>query len=495
VSLRLAPASEEHLLALLPRGETIRNFVYTGVLDRVAAHARVSLLSVRPNADIWALLQSRYSSVLELTELPERRIVWQLREVLDMAHGRWLWSQAARSRWKARDSEAVGAHERLKRRSKKIACYPFANRPGLNFLSKLERLSTDWLRTTDRAIRIIDDLKPTVVFNASHIHSALSLPWVQAAQALNIRTGTFLFSWDNLTSQGRLLPRYDFYLVWNEPIRADLLRIYPEIRPEQVFVTGTPQFDPHFHAENYWSREEFCAHVGADPSRSIVLYTTSMPRPAVGEQRIVEGIARMLREMPEFGPPQLLVRVYPKDRTGRFDEIKSRCPEVLFPPVPWEPNWLTPLPDDSAVLTNTLRHADVGINVASTVSLELCMFGKPVVNAAYDPPGVDIRPFDYPSFYLYDHYRPVADSGAVLIARSEDEMAAMIREALSNGSATRQKQDALLRTMFGDLLDGASSDRVADTLLAMTGTRSESAVLPAGHSPRRATASRPTRCA
>jgi hypothetical protein len=171
----------------------------------------------------------------------------------------------------------------------------------------------------------------------------------------------------------------------------------------------------------------------------------------------------------EYGPPQLLVRVYPKDRTGRFEEIKSRCPDVLFPPVAWEANWLTPLPADSAMLTNTLRHADVGINVASTLSLELCMFGKPVINVGYDPPGVDIRPFNYRSFYEFDHYRPVAQSGAIAMAWSEDQMPALIRQALVSPSQNRASQSALLTRMFGGMLDGVGSDRVAETLLRLTG--------------------------
>ena len=55
-------------------------------------------------------------------------------------------------------------------------------------------------------------------------------------------------------------------------------------------------------------------------------------------------------------------------------------------------NWLTPLREDGALWSNMLRYCDVGINVASTVSLELFMFGKPTINVAYNPPGVDIAP-------------------------------------------------------------------------------------------------------
>ena len=173
--------------------------------------------------------------------------------------------------------------------------------------------------------------------------------------------------------------------------------------------------------------------------------------------------------MTDLGPPQLLVRVYPKDRSGRFEPMKQRCPDVLFPVAPWEPNWLTPTVEDQYLFTNTLRHSALGINVGSTVSLEMCMFGKPVINVAYNPPGVDIFPFDYPRFYSFDHYRPVVDSGAVMVAWDESDMRGMIRDAFSRPAAAKEKQEKLLHAMFGNTLDGLSAERVADTLLKLTG--------------------------
>src|SRR5262249_13848757 len=154
---------------------------------------------------------------------------------------------------------------------------------------------------------------------ASHVHSRNAIQSVQSAQWLGISTATFIFSWDNLTSQGRVLPPYDYYLVWNELIKQQLLDIYRFIRPEQVFVTGTPQFDSHFRPQNFWSREHFCQQVGADPTRPIVLYATGMPNHMPGEDQIVEGIADLLSELKSLGRPQLLVRLYAKDRSGRFE--------------------------------------------------------------------------------------------------------------------------------------------------------------------------------
>jgi hypothetical protein len=464
---RSAGRARPHMVAILPRGEAIRNFVYSGALDEVAREADVSLLSVIPTDDLQEMLLARYATVLKLQEFEERWVVRIQREILDMAHGRWLWSNAAQERWRLRDREATTPGAWLKRTLKKLACYPFANRLGLETLSKIERASSRRFCTTDEYLRLFKNIKPSLVFNGSHVHSRVATQAVQAAQWLGIPTATFIFSWDNLTSQGRLIPPYDYYLVWNNALRDQLLEIYSSVRPEQVLVTGTPQFDFHFRPEFHWSREEFCARVGADPARPIVLYTTGMANQMPGEPSIVEGIATVLREMTELGPPQLLVRVYPKDKTARFDEVKHRNQDVLFPEIPWEPHWYTPRIEDVYLLSNMLRHAAVGINVASTVSLELCMFDKPVINVGYNPRGVDIGAVDYGRYYDFDHYRPVVESRGVKVARSENEMRSALRSALKNPEEDSAARKALISGMFGDMLEGHSAVRIARALVRL----------------------------
>jgi hypothetical protein len=467
-TMRRPPNGEQpSLVAILPRGEAIRNFVYTGALDEVAREATVTLLTVIPNQDLEQELKARYDEVAPLREIHEKWLVRFQRDFLDMTHGRWLWSQAAQYRWRLRQVEATTPLQRLKLLSKKLACYPFANRAGLTLLAKVERTSSRWFRTTNEYVRLYQEIKPDLVFNASHVHSQIAIQAVQAAQWLGIPTATFIFSWDNLTSQGRIIPHYDYYLVWNDHIREQLLSIYNAVRPDQVFVTGTPQFDFHFSPEFYWDREEFCARVGADPARPIVLYTTGIAHHMPGEPSLVERIADLLKELTDLGRPQLLVRVYPKDRTRRFDDLKRRRPDILFPEVPWEQAWLTPKLEDAYLLTNMLRHAAVGINVASTVSLELCMFDKPVINIGYNPVGVDVGAINYRRYYEFDHYRPVVDSGAVQLAESQDELRQMLRKSLTEPEAGRLERLALIKNMFGDTLDRYSAERAAGLLLKL----------------------------
>lgn len=459
------------IVTLLPRGEAIRNFVYSGSLTTLSENADITVLSVIPSTELSQVLNDGPFEVRPLEAHRERWAVNATREVLDMAHGRMLWSKAAQERWLIHDHLASTPLAKFKRLMRKAACMPFSSQLGVEMLSRVERKLSRALRTTESFVELYRRIQPSLVFNASHVHSMNAVQAVQAAQWLGIPTAAFIFSWDNLTSQGRILPAYDHHIVWNEDIRQQLLRIYPKVRPDQISVTGTPQFDFHFRSRYHESREQFCARVGADPARPIVLYSTGMANHMPGEDRVIEGIADILARHPRR--PQLLVRVYPKDLTGRFESLKQSRRDILFPTIPWEAAWLTPKPQDLSLLTNTLRHCDAGINIASTISLELCMMDKPAINVAYNPPGVDISPVSFARYYDFDHYRPVVDSGAVELAHSELEMEDLISEALSNPGKRSSERAALARTMFGSTLDGRSADRIAWVLhdLAVRNTR------------------------
>lgn len=458
-------ANLNNIAVIVPRGEVVRNFIHSGALDFVREKSEVSLISVALEDSISREIAGKYGEIYPLVEYDERWLVRFEREILETAHNRWLWSRAARERSRLRDSEAVSVRQKFIRTAKKVISRPVANRPCLSILSKVERASSRALGTADAYFKLMKKLHPSLVFNGSHVHSRVATQAVQTAQWLKIPTAAFIFSWDNLTSQGRIMLPYDYFLVWNEQLKRELLKMYRWIRPERIFVTGTPQFDFHFRSEFYQTRQEFCREIGANPDRPIVLYTTGMANHMPQEPELVEEIADFLCEIKDKNAPQLLVRVYPKDLTGRFEDLKRRRKDILFPRIAWEKAWLTPKHEDSFALVNALRHAALGINVASTISLELCMFDKPVINVGYNPPSLNPQTLRYADYYEFDHYRPVVESGAVEVARSPSQMRDLIFRYLSEPTRRKNERSELIEKMFGGTLDGNSARRVADALL------------------------------
>ncbi len=449
------------VLALLPRGECYRNFIYTGALEEVIAD--VDLLAVAPTPEIFGALAASFERVERLEPVDENRLVRLTRAALDAGHGAYLDSEAARERARRRDAEVEGSVDWIKRSGWKMAASALGGSRRLDLVDRLDHRLSAVLATDTSAIDTLDELSPDLVFNTSHIHAKPVAPYLHEATRRGITTAAFLFSWDNLTSQGRMMPTYDDYLVWNEPIAADLLRIYPRTDPARVHVTGTPQFDQHFLPENEWSRAEFCELVGLDAGLPFVLYTTGMPNHMPNEPEIVERLVDDLRRR-AGDEVQVLVRVYAKDTSGQFDELAARRPDIIFAPVHWERRSETPLPEDAPVWTNCLRHAACGVNVASSVSLELFMFDRPVVNIACNPPSVSTSEVDYARYYRFDHYRPLVESASVELVESLDRMGEAVLDAVVHPSTRAGGRRRVLEDMFGETLDGKCHVRVAGVL-------------------------------
>lgn len=471
-----AAPDRPHVVLVIPRGEAVRNFLYSETLPTLAEKARVTVLSVVQDDGILELPR-RHAEVLPLAEHPvaknaAAKSAAYLRALTENAHDRWLWSAVARNHWQLRDRRARerGLGARSRRLVIKGLSRLLANQPSLHALTWFEQ-ELNW---RGRPTRDIDDLfrrlRPDLVFNGSHIHGLAGELPLRVAQRLGIPTAGFIFSWDNLTSRSRIFVPYDHYLVWHAGMKRQLLDIYPRLDAEQVHVTGTPQFDFHFDSSVAMSREELCRIYGIDPARPYILYTTGIANHFFDEHRHVEAVIGHLRE--HDPRPQLVVRLYVKGTSPELLAMaKRQDADVIFPEVRWESRWQTPLHDDLQLYTNLLRHAALGINAASTVSLELLLFDKPVINLDFDPPGSALPEcLGYRRHIRFDHYWPVAQSGAVMVTRSSEDMKTMLQRGLSSPEADREPRRAFLEGMFGETLDGRSGRRVAETLLRLATT-------------------------
>lgn len=460
-------SAQPHIVLLIPRGEAARNFLFSDTLASLTSRCRVTVLSVVDDARFNERFEHQVDAILPLPSFAELRIVHYLRELIHEAHFRWMDTVVARNKWEMLDAEARTVRQRVRRVLQKMAVIPLAHRPLLELLTRVENVLSHSLRPTRHFDELFAQLRPDLVFNGSHIHGSASFLPVRVAKRMGIPVAGFVFSWDNLTNRSRIFEPYDEYLVWHAPMKRQLLDLYPFLRQEQVHVTGTPQFDFHFKTEFLLDREDLCARMGIDAARPFILYTTGIDRHFPEEHRHVRTVIDILQAMPRPERPQLVVRTYVKGTSAEMKALAAeRHEDVVFPAVRWEERWFTPAYEDLAVYSSLIHHASMSINAASTVSLEFLMFGKPVMNIGFDPPGSSLpQHLRWHRHIEFDHYAPVAASGAVMVAMSVDDMERMIRLGMARQSADdveRRKQ--YMRSVFGNLLDGNSGVRVADTL-------------------------------
>lgn len=466
----MTASSRPHIVMVIARGEAIRNFVFSDTLPTLSQQACVTLLSMVDHGEVIARAQPYVGQILPLKAYRPRSFVPFFHDIINTAHYRWMWTEAAKYYWGKHKKRVQGnRREAFKLFLVRFFSTFFMNRPMLELGTRIDQ----WMQWHFRPTRALDalfaQLQPDLVFNCSHIHGPLADFPLRVAHRLGFKTAAFLFSWDNLTSRGRIVVPYDHFLVWTEGIKQKFLEIYPNTAPERVVVTGTPQFDFHFDPHFALSREELCQRVGLDASRRFILYTTGMSTDFAEEHRTVRAVIDFLQTLPAEERPQLLVRTYIKGTSPEMlalaEEMRGH-PDVVFPPILWDRQWIMPLHEDLYIYSNLLRHCVMGINGASTVTLELMMMGKPVINLAFEPPGSALPHYMRFARHIdYEHYRPVVASGGVMVARSLTDLQAMILRGLSQPEADRPAQQRFLKTFFGDTLDGCSGVRVAETLL------------------------------
>ena len=393
-----------------------------------------------------------------------------LRQTLGYAH---MYCVNTRSMQFNRDRPLNGSwRSRALRKSTKTLGRWMRARPRVRALESAYFETTRRSTEYDRFRRQFQEQRPGVVFSSTQ-KAPEALAAVLAARDLGIPTAAFVVSWDNLTSKARIGAPFDHYLVWGPQMKKELLEIYPEVPPHRIHVTGSPQFDSYGDSVLHCSREEFFAEIGADARRPLICYSGGDIETCPEDQDHLRILAELVRGGAITGDPQILLRPSPADDLERYKETLERYPEIL----PSMPLWSAhrvgervrriPMLEDSWVLANLTRHADVNVNLASTMTLDFAVNDTPVVNVAFDvasPNGS--RPPLWSHYYEWEHYRPVVDLGAARFARSPSELAEHVQAYLNDPALDRENRRRLVDLQLG-IPVGQASHNVAALLEAI----------------------------
>jgi CDP-glycerol glycerophosphotransferase (TagB/SpsB family) len=117
---------------------------------------------------------------------------------------------------------------------------------------------------------------------------------------------------------------------------------------------------------------------------------------------------------------------------------------------------------------NTFRHADVVINLSSTVTIDAALLDRPVINLDYDPePGQPQQELIREINHLWTHFKPVAESGGVWLVDNDEELITAVRTYLRHPELHREKRRWIAEYVCG-YTDGRSGERVANAIIDFT---------------------------
>jgi hypothetical protein len=330
--------------------------------------------------------------------------------------------------------------------------------------NRLERILLGYPRSAEALDRLKSNPPAAVVTTGPFQFEQPAV--VAAAKRLGIPVLALIPSWDNLSTKNRMVFKYDGYLVWSEQTKRELRHFYPYTREVPVYVVGTPQFDVFFQERFFLSREEFCAAQGLNPDLPIIVYAVGSPNFLREHHGALDFVERVMRG--DLGDVQVIVRPHPIHDNREMAELFSRySPRIVLQQTAEAGTALAARSQDEKQITewvNTFRHADVVVNLSSTVTVDAAILDRPIVNIDYDPePGRPNQELVKDVNHLWTHFKPIAESGGVWLVNTPEETVQAVKTYLARPELHREKR-RWIADYVCQYVDGKCGERMAKAI-------------------------------
>jgi hypothetical protein len=337
------------------------------------------------------------------------------------------------------------------------------------FAEKLQFLSFSKHRITKSYLQLLQEDSPSHLF-FTHQRPSYLAPFLYAAIQSKIRISTFIFSWDNLTSKGRMLGTFDYFLVWSDLMKTELLHFYPNVKKENIKVVGTPQFEPYVMSKYETTEDDFYNKFHLDSNTKTICYSCADVSIGQNDPIVISAIANAIRDKSFVNDVQLIVRTSPAEDDSRFKAIKDEFPTISWNVPKWiltrenhSESWSQRIPSEEDIkdLRSLLEYVDLNINMCSTMSLDFMLFDKPVINTVFG--NLENGLYYDQRFLNFGHFKKVVESQSVTIAKNKDELISQINQALRKPKERTMQRKAMIDLQISEPLAGTSR-RIVETL-------------------------------
>ncbi len=281
----------------------------------------------------------------------------------------------------------------------------------------------------------LEQYKPDMVFCTTQ-RSTQSISALLAAKDLGIPTAAFVYSWDNVPKAMQVVET-DYYFVWSNLMKEQLLQYYPFVKEEQVFVTGTPQFEPHYNTSLLETREAFFKQYNLDVNKKYICYSGDDETTSPLDQYYLEDLANAVRSLNAKGENLgIIYRKCPVDFTPRYNTVLEANKDIItvLDPI-WKQvgkqwNQVLPTPEDFKMLYNICEHSELVTNVCSSTVFDFVAHEKPCIYYNYEQPQLkkDIR--DIGQNYKYVHFRSMPSKQAAIFCTDKNDLEGLVNQVL-----------------------------------------------------------------
>lgn len=430
---------------LIPDGVGIRNYLYSNVLKDLHEQGHEIHIWHSLDEEVITLAEKINGCTLyshKLESFADDAVTQILRESVCYArlknNVRLTGNQSLMSNW------FFGNPTFLKKAVIKVAELFGGWMKDYNSILATESILWKKLRQTASykySIQKLKEISPDILF-CTHQRMPTASAAMLAANDLGIQSVTAIFSWDNLP-KARLAMRPKHFLVWSEYMKEEMKLYYPEISQDQIYVTGTPQFDFYANESLIQTREEFASKFGLDPSKHWVLFSGDDRRTSPYDADYLRDVAEGLKNQDDI---QIIFRQVPVEDTSRYQQVLDDSAHVIHINPFWKKGtfWqqFFPFPEDLSHLVNLAFHCDTVINLGSTMALDFAFFDKPALYLNYDPPAA--RDWSVKEIYQFQHFRSMEGLDPVGWISGPDQVLPQVLKAIEHPETVGKDRKAWL---------------------------------------------------
>ena len=322
----------------------------------------------------------------------------------------------------------------------------FNSEKGLRFvrkkINKFER-TTLFYRSSFKTLK---KEMPDLVF-CTNQRTSLTIAPILAAQDLDIITASFIFSWDNLP-KGTLIIDPDYYFVWSDFMKQEMLEYYPHIKESQIKITGTPQFEPHFDISLHNERNVFFEKYNLDLKKKYICFSGDDVTTSPFDQYYLEDLATAVKKLNEQGENiGIIYRKCPVDFSDRHLNIVEEFKNIIVCIDPlWENmggawNSVMPQKEDLQLLSNTIKHSEFVVNLGSSMVFDAICHDKPCVYVNYNPDKGDKLIWNVDKVYKFIHFQSMESEDVVQWVNNKNDFIKVIQKILKNDVRLDETKD------------------------------------------------------
>ena len=443
------------------RGGIIRNIFRTGIISNLL-NSGVRVVVLTPYYKDLELFKDFQHENLYLEQLH-----WDQKERMSALFTELCKGAVFNSTVYARYKYSIGTHREPNKLFFPLRMIFFAPLRYIPGARSLIRFFHSFLNPLSVHDYLFEKYKPDLVFNTT---AGSEFGVFKGAKRYGVPTVDMPKTWDNV-SQILFSTKADFLIVWNEFMREKVIELQG-YSPDEIIVTGVPQFDFYARTEGLLSREEFCRRHGLDPKKKIVLYGSAGAE-LFDESQYVSLIKKFMEEE-KLAEANILVRPHLgyKGDVDRFLVFEGRD-GIVVDKTDKQNHTLRDHFDTSTNhvhnLYNSLYYADVCVNVASTLSLDAIACGTEVINFNFDiDPDINPRA-SVKRLFISDYVRELMATGGTHFARSKVEFLNILKDVLERRKQ-KNTQDAINRFIYKT--DGKSAERITKALIKILSAKS-----------------------